>query len=59
MNSGDRTKMRRYQSQAARVRREADATTDEVARQHLVERASKYQRIADLKKRRKIAKPPK
>ena len=56
MNSGDRTKMRRYQSQAAQVRREADATTDEVARQHLVERASKYQRIADLKRRRKTAK---
>ena len=59
MNSGDRAKIRRYQSQAAQVTREADATTDEVARQHLAERASKYQRIADLKRRRKTAKPAK
>jgi hypothetical protein len=59
MNSGDRTKMRRYQAQAAQATRDTDATTDEVARQQLVERAHKYQRTAvNLKKQRKAKKPP-
>jgi hypothetical protein len=58
MKSSDRTKMRRHQAQAAKVRREADATTDDVARQQLVERANDDQRIAaNLHKRRKGTKP--
>jgi hypothetical protein len=36
MNSSDRTKMRRHQAQAAQDRRDADAMTDDTARQQLV-----------------------
>jgi hypothetical protein len=51
--------MRRYQAHAAQARREVDATTDEVARQQLIERAGKYQRTeSDLRKQRKGTKPP-
>jgi hypothetical protein len=59
MNSHDRTKMRRYQAHAAKARHEADATTDDVARQQLVERAGKYQRTAsDLRKHERARSRP-
>ena len=59
MNSGDRTKMRRHQAQATQAWREAGIAAGDVARQQLVERASKYQwAAADLKKGKKDTKLP-